>query len=114
VSSTDRQPPSAATDPMDLIIEGIMGEDATQKGAARAAFSSIAGAGRPWERLPATFKHAARQDARVLVEAATGPRRAMLIAAGYDARTAGLLLIDTGLVDAGLVADAEPSDISGA
>lgn len=101
MSKNDRRdaadPIPASADPLAVIIDDLAGDDDARRRAAREQFSSIAGAGRPWEQLPSAFKHAARDDARRVVEAASGARNDALRAAGYDSRTADQLLRDIGL-----------------
>ena len=61
---------------------------------ARAAFSAIAGAQRPWEQLPSMLKSAARADARRVLGAAGDA--GTLIDAGYSAHAARRLMQDLG------------------
>lgn len=79
--------PAAAADPETALAEALANGPEKAKADARKAFSAIADAGRPWEQLPSLLKACARQDVATL----TDP-----VKAGYSARTASILLRETG------------------
>ena len=84
-------------DPVAAMTAALFDEDVADQPRkdARAAFSALANAGRPWEQLPPGLKTAARADAARLLETAEGKADA-LADAGYHPRVAGQLLHDIG------------------
>ncbi|MGJ8570430.1 MAG: hypothetical protein ACSHXI_07005 [Hoeflea sp.] len=94
------EPVKQAAVPVDPILALITalsadaGDEAARK-QARADFSAIATAGRPWEQLPSGLKAAARADARELVDSGNG-KAASLLNAGYHPSAVDRLLHDLG------------------
>lgn len=89
----------APVDPLGALIAGLRGEGGGRPEFRKQA-SALAGANRPWEQLPSSFKQAVRDDARSICAPASGARRGggleALLGSGYSRPLARQILRDIG------------------